>query len=59
MKQETTKSFLDLDPKERSELVQRQLAERIRYYEKRDRERAARRARRQRWLRWLPFRRSR
>jgi hypothetical protein len=55
MEQETAKSFLDLDPEERSEFIQRQLEARIRYHEQRAREQAARRARRQRWLGWLPF----
>ena len=54
--QTTTKSFLSLEPQERHELVQHQLAERIAYYERRDEERARRRARRQRWLAWLRLR---
>ena len=55
MERKTT-SFVDLDPKERHEVIQRQLAARIRFYEQKDRERAARRERRQRLLGWLRLR---
>ena len=54
----STKSFVDLDPEERSEVIQRALANRIRFYEQQAAQRAARRERRQRMLGWLRLRRS-
>jgi len=56
MEQKTTKSFLDLDPDERHEVIQQQLAARIRFYEQKDIELTARRERRQRLFGWLRLR---
>ena len=50
METRTTKSFVDLEPEERHEVVQRALASRIRFYEQQAAQRARRRERIRRLL---------